>query len=202
VRVGVLALQGDVREHRAALADLGCDAVAVRSADDLDDVDAIVLPGGESTTISHLLATSGLERPLRERLDEGMPAFGTCAGLVLLARSITDGRGDEVTFGRLDVEVRRNGFGRQIASFEGTCEVVGIGEVPTVFIRAPRITEVGADVEVLATIDVGDGDGDLPVLVRQGAVLGAAFHPELTGDRRVHGLFLALASSGAAVARN
>jgi pyridoxal 5'-phosphate synthase pdxT subunit len=200
VRVGVLALQGDVREHRAALADLGCAAVAVRATADLDEVDAIVLPGGESTAISHLLATSGLERPLRERLDGGMPAFGTCAGLVLLAASITDGRGDEIAFGRLDVAVRRNGYGRQVASFEGACEVAGLGEVPTVFIRAPRITSVGAGVEVLATIDMGDGEH--PVLVRQGAVLAAAFHPELTADRRVHQLFLELAASGAAVPSN
>ena len=200
MRVGVLALQGDVREHRAALSDLGCAAVAVRSATDLDGIDAIVLPGGESTAISHLLATSGLERPLRERLDAGMPAFGTCAGLVLLATTITDGRRDQPALGHLDVAVRRNGYGRQVASFEGTCEVRGVGVVPTVFIRAPRITSVGAGVEVLAAIDVGDGEH--PVLVRQGAVLGAAFHPELTSDRRVHQLFLELAASGAAVASN
>jgi 5'-phosphate synthase pdxT subunit len=198
VRVGVLALQGDVREHRAALSDLGCDAVTVRSVDDLDAVDAIVLPGGESTAISHLLVTSGLEGPLRERLEGGMPAFGTCAGLVLLARTVTDGRGDQHAFGLLDVEVRRNGYGRQVASFESTCEVAGIGKVPTVFIRAPRITKTGADVEVLATIDVGDGVH--PVLVRRGAVLGASFHPELTDDRRVHQLFLELAASGVPVA--
>jgi pyridoxal 5'-phosphate synthase pdxT subunit len=198
VRVGVLALQGDVREHRAALSDLGCDAVTVRSVNDLDTVDAIVLPGGESTAISHLLVTSGLEGPLRERLEGGMPAFGTCAGLVLLARTVTDGRGDQHAFGLLDVEVRRNGYGRQVASFESACEVAGIGQVPTVFIRAPRITKTGADVEVLATIDVGDGVH--PVLVRRGAVLGASFHPELTGDRRVHQLFLELAASGVPVA--
>ncbi len=198
MRVGVLALQGDVREHRAALWDLGCDAVTVRSVDDLDSVDAIVLPGGESTAISHLLVTSGLEGPLRERLEGGMPAFGTCAGLVLLARTVTDGRGDQHAFGLLDVEVRRNGYGRQVASFESTCEVAGIGNVPTVFIRAPRITKAGADVEVLATIDVGDGVH--PVLVRHGVVLGASFHPELTDDRRVHQLFLELAASGVPVA--
>jgi pyridoxal 5'-phosphate synthase pdxT subunit len=198
VRVGVLALQGDVREHRRALAELGCDAVGVRSPADLDAMDAIVLPGGESTTISHLLVTSGLDAPLRERLRGGLPAFGTCAGLVLLAASVTDGRGDQHAFGLLDIEVRRNGYGRQVASFESTCEVAGLGQVPTVFIRAPRITRTGADVEVLATIDVGDGAH--PVLVRQGSVLGASFHPELTDDRRVHQLFLELAASGAAVA--
>jgi pyridoxal 5'-phosphate synthase pdxT subunit len=198
VRVGVLALQGDVREHRRALADLGCDAVSVRSAADLDSVNAIVLPGGESTAISHLLVTSGLEAPLRERLEAGLPAFGTCAGLVLLAAAVTDGRGDQHAFGLLDVEVRRNGYGRQVASFESSCEVLGLGHVPTVFIRAPRITSTGPDVEVLATTDVGDGPH--PVLVRQGSVLGASFHPELTDDRRVHRLFLELAASGAGVA--
>lgn len=197
MRVGVLALQGDVREHRAALAELGCHTTAVRTESDLDGLDAIVLPGGESTAISHLLVTSGLERPLRERLEEGLPAFGTCAGLVLLASTITDGRSDQLAFGLLDVAVRRNGYGRQVASFEGACVVEGVGEVPTVFIRAPRITSVGESIEVLATIDVGDGEH--PVLVRHGQVLGASFHPELTEDRRVHRLFLELAASGAAV---
>jgi len=197
MRVGVLALQGDVREHRAALAELGCRTSDVRSESDLDGLDAIVLPGGESTAISHLLVTSGLERPLRERLEAGLPAFGTCAGLVLLARTITDGRSDQHAFGLLDVAVRRNGYGRQVASFESTCVVEGVGEVPTVFIRAPRITSVGDTVEVLATIDVGDGEH--PVLVRHGHVLGASFHPELTDDRRVHQLFVELAASGAAV---
>jgi 5'-phosphate synthase pdxT subunit len=157
----------------------------------------MVLPGGESTAIAHLLVTSGLEAPLRARLDEGMPAFGTCAGLVLLASTITDGREDQQGFGLLDVTLRRNGYGRQVASFEGVCEVAGIGVVPTVFIRAPRITSVGDGVEVLASIDVGDGEH--PVLVRHGAVLGASFHPELTADRRIHELFLALVASGATV---
>ena len=197
MRVGVLALQGDVREHRAALAELGCRTSGVRTEADLDGLDAIVLPGGESTAISHLLVTSGRERPLRERLEAGLPAFGTCAGLVLLATTITDGRSDQCGFGLLDVAVRRNGYGRQADSFEGTCVVEGVGEVPTVFIRAPRITSVGESVEVLATIDVGDGEH--PVLVRHGQLLGASFHPELTDDRRVHQLFVELAASGAAV---
>jgi 5'-phosphate synthase pdxT subunit len=197
VRVGVLALQGDVREHRHALGSLGCEAVAVRTPEALDGVDALVLPGGESTAISHLLVTSGLEAPLAARLRDGMPAFGTCAGLVLLASGITDGRDDQHAMGLLDVEVRRNGYGRQVASFEGSCELRGRGRIPAVFIRAPRITRVGADVEVLATIDVGDGAH--PVLVRQGSVLGASFHPELTDDRTVHGLFLELAAASRAV---
>jgi 5'-phosphate synthase pdxT subunit len=193
VRVGVLALQGDVTEHRAALADLDVESTAVRSLAELDAIDAIVLPGGESTAIAHLLATSGLLAPLEARLRAGMPAFGTCAGLVLLASSITDGRADQPALGLLDVTVLRNGYGRQIASFESTCEFTGGARVPAVFIRAPRITSVGDDVEVLATIDVGDGAH--PVLVRQGSVLGASFHPELTDDRTVHALFLDLAAA-------
>jgi 5'-phosphate synthase pdxT subunit len=197
VRVGVLALQGDVREHRAALRDLDCDAVAVRTPDALEAVDALVLPGGESTTISHLLVTSGLLEPLRERLAAGMPALGTCAGLVLLAAEITDGRGDQHALGLLDVAVRRNGYGRQVASFEGRCTLAGGGSVPGVFIRAPRLTRVGDGVEVLATIDVGDGAH--AVAVRAGAVLGTSFHPELTDDRTVHRRFLEVAAHGAAV---
>jgi 5'-phosphate synthase pdxT subunit len=193
VRVGVLALQGDVSEHRAALADLGVESRPVRSLAELDAIDAIILPGGESTAIAHLLVTSRLLGPLESRLREGMPAFGTCAGLVLLASSITDGRPDQPALGLLDVTVLRNGYGRQIASFESSSELEGGGRVPAVFIRAPRITEVGEGVEVLATIDVGDGAH--PVLVRQGAVLGASFHPELTNDRTVHALFLDLASA-------
>ena len=200
MRVGVLALQGDVSEHRAALADLGVDAAPVRSVTELDGVDAIVLPGGESTAIAHLLVTSGLLGPLELRLRAGMPALGTCAGLVLLASSITDGRDDQPALGVLDVTVVRNGYGRQIASFESSTELEGGVRVPTVFIRAPRITEAGDDVEVLATIDVGDGVH--PVLVRQGPVLGASFHPELTADRTVHALFLDLASASHAALSN
>lgn len=195
MRVGVLALQGDVGEHCAALRELGVEATTVRSPEELEAVDALILPGGESTTISHLLGTSGLLEPLGARLREGMPALGTCAGLVLLAREIEDGRDDQVAYGTLDVTVRRNGYGRQVRSFESTCEVAGHGLVPTVFIRAPRIESVGADVEVLAATDVGDGAH--PVLVRQGPVMGASFHPELTADRTVHELFLDLATTGA-----
>jgi 5'-phosphate synthase pdxT subunit len=193
VRIGVLALQGDVTEHRAALGDLGVVSTAVRSIAELDAIDAIVLPGGESTAIAHLLGTSGLLAPLASRLREGMPAFGTCAGLVLLASSISDGRVDQPALGLLDVTVLRNGYGRQIASFESAVEFPGGARVPAVFIRAPRITAVGDAVEVLATIDVGDGAH--PVLVRQGPVLGAAFHPELTSDRTVHSIFLDLVAA-------
>jgi pyridoxal 5'-phosphate synthase pdxT subunit len=193
VRVGVLGLQGDVAEHRRALGDLGVVASSVRTAAELDGVDALILPGGESTTISHLLATSGLTGPLTDRLHGGMPAFGTCAGLVLLSRMITDGRPDQLALGLLDLSVRRTGYGRQIASFESTCELRGVGTVPTVFIRAPRILDVSDDVEVLATIDVGDGAH--PVVVRQGAILAASFHPELTDDRSLHALFLDVVAS-------
>ncbi len=200
MRVGVLALQGDVREHVRALGDLDCDARSVRTIVELDDVDAIVLPGGESTAIAHLLRTSGLLEPLAARLRAGMPALGTCAGLVLLARSITDGRPDQPALGLLDVEVRRNGYGRQVASFEATCDLDGVGPVPAVFIRAPRITYVAPDVEVLATLDLGDGGAPHAVAVRRGPVLGCSFHPELTDDRSVHGRFLAIAEEKVAVA--
>jgi 5'-phosphate synthase pdxT subunit len=197
VRVGVLALQGDVREHLRALAELGADASTVRTTADLDAVDAVVLPGGESTAISHLLGTSGLAEPLTLRLAAGMPAFGTCAGLVLLASHITDGRADQLALGVLDVTVQRNGYGRQVDSFESAASVTGIGEVPTVFIRAPRIVHAGDAVDVLATIDVGDGAH--PVVVRSGAVLATSFHPELTSDRRLHAAFLELAHDAAPV---
>lgn len=195
MRFGILALQGDVAEHRVALLDLGVEASTVRTTAELTHVDALVLPGGESTTISHLLVTSGLLEPLRERLESGMPAFGTCAGLVLLSSRIVDGRRDQPALGYLDVTVRRNGYGRQVASFESTTQLKGVGSVPTVFIRAPRIMSVGDAVEVLATTDAGDGEH--PVVVRQGPVLGASFHPELTSDRSLHALFLDVASEGA-----
>jgi 5'-phosphate synthase pdxT subunit len=200
MRVGVLGLQGDVAEHRRALEDLGVEAMSVRTTDELAAVDALVLPGGESTTISHLLRTSGLLDPLIERLRSGMPTFGTCAGLVLLSRSIVDGRPDQLALGFLDASVRRNGYGRQVASFESSCDLLGVGVVPTVFIRAPRILEVGDDVEVLATIDVGDGAH--PVVVRQGSIVAASFHPELTDDRSLHALFLDVAANPPVGAHN
>ena len=188
-RVGVLALQGDVREHVTVLCDLGADVVAVKTASQLATVDALVLPGGESTAIAHLLVNAKLREPLAERLRDNLAVLGTCAGLILLAKNVLDGRADQWSFGALDVDVRRNGYGRQIASFEATLHVRGIGDVAGVFIRAPRVERVGAGVEVLATHD--HGDGPVPVLVRQGALLGCAFHPELTGDGRVHALLLA-----------
>ena len=187
-RVGVLALQGDVSEHLAMLNSLDTEALRVRTIDQLNSVDALVLPGGESTTIAHLLVTSGLKEVLATRLDEGMSVFGTCAGLILLSSDVLDGRADQWSYGALKISVRRNGYGRQIASFESMLEVKGVGDVPGVFIRAPKIETFGDDVEVLATLD--HGDGDHPVLVRQNNVWGASFHPELTGDDRIHRLFV------------
>jgi 5'-phosphate synthase pdxT subunit len=159
----------------------------VRLAEQLDDLDGLILPGGESTSIAYLLTTSGIRPVLEKKLADGLSVFGTCAGLILLSREILDGRADQWSFASLDVSVRRNGYGRQIASFEQPVDVVGVGEVPGVFIRAPRIETWGSELEVLATLD--HGDGGHPVLVRQGNVWGCSFHPELTTDSRVHQLF-------------
>jgi 5'-phosphate synthase pdxT subunit len=185
-KVGILALQGASRRHAEAVAALGAHPVEVRSAEDLPGIEAIILPGGESTTMSKLLDLSGLFDPLAERLAAGLPAFGTCAGLILLSSRILDGRPDQRSFGILDVDVRRNGFGRQVDSFETDLAVDGVagGGFPAVFIRAPVIERVGDGVEVLATVD------SRPVLCRQGAVLAAAFHPELSDDLRLHQTFL------------
>ena len=189
-RVGVLALQGDVREHVATLENLGAHAHRVRRAQDLEGIDGLIIPGGESTAIAHLLITSGLREPLQTLIDDGMPVFGTCAGLILLATEVLDGREDQWSFAALDVGVRRNGYGRQTASFETPVEIPERGTVPGVFIRAPRIERWGPDVSVVARHDHGDGHGEHPVLVRQGALWGCSFHPELTSDVLVHGLFL------------
>lgn len=192
MKVGVLALQGDVREHAQALAEAGADPVEVRRPEDLASVDAIVLPGGESTTLSLLLDTSALREPLAERLEAGLPAFGTCAGMILLAREVFGGRPDQRGFGLVDMAVRRNGFGRQLDSFECELAVKGlVGPVPAVFIRAPVVERVGPDVEVLASVAAPTGGGEVPVLCRQGPVLVASFHPELSGDFRIHEMFLA-----------
>jgi 5'-phosphate synthase pdxT subunit len=185
-KVGVLALQGAFREHREVLEVLGASVVEVRVPEDLIAVDALVVPGGESTTMMRLLGTSALREPLVTRLRDGMPAFGTCAGLILLAAEVRDGRPDQVPLGVLDVAVRRNGYGRQRDSFETDLAVTGLagGAFPGVFIRAPVVEEVGESVEVLA-----EHDGR-PVLVRQANIWGATFHPELSGDLRVHQQFV------------
>jgi pyridoxal 5'-phosphate synthase pdxT subunit len=187
-RVGVLALQGDVGEHIAVLESLEVEVVKVRTPEQLASVDALVVPGGESTTIAHLLVTSGLKDELGATIANGLPVFGTCAGLILLSDEVLDGRSDQWSYGALSVSVRRNGYGRQIASFESPLEVSGLGTVAGVFIRAPKIERCDEVVEVLATYD--HGDGAHPVLVRQGNVWGASFHPELAHDARVHRLFL------------
>jgi len=186
-RVGVLALQGDVREHAAMLAETGAEVTTVRVPNDLQHLDGVVIPGGESTTIAYLLGTSGLRPVLEDAIKGGLPVFGTCAGLILLSSVVLDGRADQWSFGALDVTVRRNGYGRQIASFEAPIEVAGVGDVPGVFIRAPRMTAWG-DVEVLASYD--HGDGEHPVLVRKGTAWGCSFHPELTSNTSVHQLFV------------
>ncbi|GAA1402642.1 pyridoxal 5'-phosphate synthase glutaminase subunit PdxT [Pseudonocardia kongjuensis] len=193
--VGVLALQGNVREHLAALTAAGATAVPVRRAAELDAVDGIVLPGGESTTMSKLLDAFELLEPLRARLRGGLPAYGSCAGMILLADEIIDGRPDQHQLGGLDVVVRRNAFGRQVDSFETDLEFDGLTGDPVhaVFIRAPWVEKTGGEVEVLASVPPVAGAGEAvgrAVAVRQGPVLATSFHPELTGDRRVHELFV------------
>ena len=186
MKVGVLALQGDVREHAAALVELGAEVVEVRTPEELAGISALVMPGGESTTMSLLLESNGLYDAIAARLAEGMPAFGTCAGMILLAREVLDGRDDQRFFGAIDISVRRNAFGRQRDSFETTLAVAGLtGEpIDAVFIRAPFVERAGRGVEVLADVD------GHPVLCREGPVLVAAFHPELSADLRIHELFL------------
>ena len=178
--VGVLALQGNVREHTEALNRLGVTPRLIRRPAELDGVSALILPGGESTTMSMLLDSSGLRVPLTEWVTEGRPTFGTCAGLVLLAERVLDGRVDQVGLGGLGVAVRRNGYGRQRFSFEATVEVPGEEPMVGVFIRAPRIEQVDEGVEILATL-AGE-----PVAVASGSVVACAFHPELAGDDRLH----------------
>ncbi len=182
-RIGVLALQGAVREHVNAIRDVGAEPVEVRLPRDLVDLDAIILPGGESTTMRKLIDTYGLREPIAALARRGAPMLGTCAGMILLSRRITDG--DEPVFGLLDVEVRRNAYGRQLDSFEADLDVPALGDEPLhgVFIRAPVVTDVGPEAEVLAR----DPDGQ-PVAVRQGCVIATSFHPELTPDRRIHRL--------------
>ncbi len=181
--IGVLALQGDVREHRRALGELGVESIGVKKADALDEIDGLIIPGGESTTIGRLATLYGLIDPLRKRIADGLPTFGTCAGLILLARAVTEGT--QPLLGLLNVEVRRNAFGNQNDSFEADLEVSGLDDpFRAVFIRAPWVEEVGSDVEVLSSW------ADHPVMVRQGNIMASAFHPELTDDTRVHAMLV------------
>lgn len=184
-RIGVLALQGDVREHLRALAAAGADAARVRTPHELDDVDALVIPGGESTTIGKLLVTFGLLEPVRKRVRGGMPAFGSCAGMILLADRVLDGTADQIGVGGIDMTVRRNAFGRQVDSWEEDVDFDG-APVHGVFIRAPWVEQCAPEVEVLARV------GTRIVAVRQGPLLATAFHPELTDDARVHALFVSI----------
>jgi pyridoxal 5'-phosphate synthase pdxT subunit len=186
MKVGILALQGAFREHREVLDALGVETVEVRVPSDLSAVDALVLPGGESTTMSKLLETSGLREPLGARLRDGLPALGTCAGLILLAHEVLDGRPDQPPLDVIDCTVRRNAYGTQLQSFEAPIEVAGLrgGAFPGVFIRAPVVERVGPGVEVLA-----EHDGR-PVLCRSGPLWVSTFHPELSGDLRIHQSFI------------
>jgi 5'-phosphate synthase pdxT subunit len=191
LRIGVLALQGDVREHRAALEAAGAAVVLVRRPDDLHGIDGIVIPGGESTTIGKLLVIFELLDPLRKALEGGLPAYGSCAGMILLADRVLDGTSDQVTLGGIDTTVRRNAFGRQVDSFEATVDVTGVGAVEGVFIRAPWAESAGPQATVLAR-----RDGKI-VVVRQGLLLATAFHPELTGDPRIHQFFVSMVTDSA-----
>lgn len=193
--VGVLALQGDVREHLAALNDTGADAVGIRRPEELEKIDGLVIPGGESTTMSKLLQIFELLEPLRTRLRDGLPAYGSCAGMILLASEVLDTRPDAQHLDAIDMTVRRNAFGRQVDSFESDLDFEGIVGDPlrAVFIRAPWVERVGDDVEVLARVPESGGiAAGRIVAVRQGSVIATSFHPEVTGDRRVHELFVDL----------
>ncbi|MEV0731661.1 pyridoxal 5'-phosphate synthase glutaminase subunit PdxT [Polymorphospora sp. NPDC050346] len=197
-RIGVLALQGDVREHVRALTEAGATAGPVRRPHELDAVDALVVPGGESTTMSKLAIEFGLLDPVRKRVADGMPVYGSCAGMIMLATTVLDGRPDQRGFDGIEMTVRRNAFGRQVDSFEGPVEIAGIdgGPFHAVFIRAPWVESVGAGVEVLGRVADGSPQGRI-VAVRQGSLLATSFHPELTGDLRVHRFFVDLVRAGA-----
>ena len=193
--VGVLALQGDVREHRAMLERAGARTTVVRRAAELDEVDGIVVPGGESTTVAKLARTFAILDPLTERLRSGLPAFGTCAGMILLADRIEDGAEGQETVGGLHLTVRRNAFGRQVDSFEEDLHVDGLADpVRAVFIRAPWVEAVDDDVEVLARVEDGPAAGRI-VAVRQGPLMATSFHPEVGSDDRIHGMFVDLVRS-------
>ena len=183
--VGVLALQGAFAAHQRALESAGATTRQVRQPGDLGGIDALVMPGGESTTMSRLLTTSGLFDDIKALLSDGLPVLGTCAGMILLATEVLDGRPDQLSFGAIDITVQRNGYGRQIDSFETDLDIIGF-DTPfhAVFVRAPKVVAIGTNVEVIAEYD------GVPVVVRQGHVMVASFHPELTGDARLHAKFL------------
>jgi pyridoxal 5'-phosphate synthase pdxT subunit len=188
--VGVLALQGDFREHLDALAECGVDAIAVKTLEEINAIDALVLPGGESTTIAKLARTFGLFDRIVERIHAGMPTYGSCAGMILLADRIEGAMEGQESFGGIDITVRRNAFGRQVDSFEVDLSMAGITApaIRAIFIRAPWVEAVGSGVEVLASVEI---DGELhPVAVQQGNLLATSFHPEITGDNRVHRYFI------------
>jgi pyridoxal 5'-phosphate synthase pdxT subunit len=189
-RVGVFALQGDVREHLAVLESLGTRPLGVRRVSELEQCDALVIPGGESTTMFKLARTFDLFEPIRQRIKEGLPVLGTCAGMIMLAERIVDGTPDQETLGGLDITVRRNAFGRQVDSFEGEVEFAGLADpVHAIFIRAPWVEQTGPGVQVLARVDHGPAAGRI-VAVRQGPLMATSFHPEVGGDARIHRLFL------------
>jgi 5'-phosphate synthase pdxT subunit len=195
-RVGVLAVQGDVREHLRVLEAVGARPSTVRRTTELDEVDAVVIPGGESTTMDKLVRAFDLYDPLKARIKDGMPVYGSCAGMIMLADQIADGPPDQQTLGGLDITVRRNAFGRQVDSFEEDIHFAGLdGLVRAVFIRAPWVEETGEAVEVLARVEDGPAAGRI-VAVRQGDLLATSFHPEVTGDHRVHALFVRMCTSG------
>jgi 5'-phosphate synthase pdxT subunit len=189
VKIGVLGLQGDFREHARALEDAGATALVVRRPEEVGEVDALVVPGGESTTIGKLLDRFGILAPLRDRVGGGMPLYGTCAGLILMAKEIEGPQDAPHRLGVMDVTVRRNAYGRQVDSFEADLDVKGLdGPYRAVFIRAPAVERAGDGVEVLASVD------GKPVLLRQGHMLASTFHPEMTGDNRVHSMFVEMVS--------
>jgi pyridoxal 5'-phosphate synthase pdxT subunit len=192
--IGVLALQGDFREHVASLKAIGAATALVRRPADLDAVDALVVPGGESTAMWKLATNADMFVPVRKRIAEGMPVFGTCAGMIMLADRITDAAAGQETFGGLPITVRRNAFGRQTESFEEPISFEGVGELTGVFIRAPWVEELDEGVEVLARVTSGPAIGRI-VAVRQGNLLATSFHPELTADHRVHEYFVAMVNA-------
>ena len=197
-RVGVLALQGGFREHEAAMADVGATVIRVREESDLDDLEGLLIPGGESTTISLLAQRSGLFDPIRTLVSDGIPVYGSCAGMIMLSDRVLDGREDRPSFGGIDIAVRRNAFGRQVASFEAdvVMPVIPGDPFPAVFIRAPWVEETTDSVEVLARVADPGSPGRI-VAVRQGRLLATSFHPELTPDRRVHQYFLQIVKGDA-----